>query len=851
MKNLGSRFFVNKKSSSRIFNFKFNVVDLNFWKKDDDNSQDQSDQMESEYYSEDQNLSGEATEEVREARIETNYAEPADPEKAKFYNNISRWCLYASVFLMPLFFLPFTTNVLEINKLMLLLVMASIGMVAWLLGVVSSGYLAWRNNPIDKGLLILLGAFITSAIFSIDSFRSIFNFSNSVSNTLVSISALTIFYFLIVNNAEDRGRVIRSLAMLSLVFTLLYGLLQIFGLHIIWLSFAKSKAFNTVGSLNALGILAAVSLPLFSKSRVDLRWLRNLYLEKIGIFIALFLLFILNWWVLWTVAISGMVAVVILDNLTGGRFKVNKFILPMTVVVLGVFMMVVKLNLNQLKTDLPVEVAPSFSLSKDVVVSVLNESFIFGYGLENYSIAFDRYGAGRIANSTLFDTRFYDAVSEMLTLIVHGGLVMVVGLLAVLLSVILMFWRFNKHTVKSQDRDELNEDVGILASFGAVLATMFLYPFNLTIMFIFYLFMALSVLVVYGSNKKEFNIEERVSLSLGSSLGFIGGLILALVGIYYGATIYIGDLKYAQAVSESDNDKSAGLLIEAINWNNKDDRYYRSASQKAIELLANELKQKASPERDARMQNYVTTSVNLAKRAAEVAPREALNWANLGFVYQNLLIIVDGVDKLSEDAYMKAAELRPGDPTFTYRIGMLYLSKFDRYNDLVTAKRVSPSAVFEDARASLGKAEEYLKKTTELSNNFGLAVYSLGLVYERKGELAEAIAQLEKVAPANSNLPSLAFELGLLYYRAGRKDDALNALQRAVLLASDYANARWYLALIYEERSDLDAAIDQLEKILNVEINKDHPVVLGKLKELQAGKVKIPPGNVLDQAPIR
>jgi len=838
-----------------------NGMDLNFWKKDDNNNSRklQPDQFESNQfeveseagsarYSEDENLSNERREIVTS---ETDYIEPADPEKARLYNKISKWAIYAAVFLMPLFFLPFTTNVLEINKLMLLLVIASIGMVAWLLGVVSSGYLAWRNNPIDKGLLILLGAFIVSAIFSFDTFKSIFSFSNGLSNTLVSVVALTIFYFLVVNNTEDNGRIVRSLAVLSIVSALLYGLLQIFGLHIVWLTFAKSKSFNTVGSLNALGILAAVSLPLFSKGRIDLRWLRGLYLEKIGIFAVLFLLFILNWWVLWTVAIAGMVIMVILENLTGSRFRINKFILPMTVVVLGVFMMVVRLNLNPLKVNLPIEVAPSFNLSKDITVSVLNERFIYGYGLENYSIAFDRYGAGQLANSTLFDTKFFDAVSEVFTLIVHGGLVMVVGLLAVLTSVIFMFWRFKKYTAKSQNRTELNEDVGILASFGTILTAMFLYPFNLTAMFVFYLFMGLSVLVIYSNDKKEFNIEEKISLSLGSSLGFIGGLILALVGIYYGATIYISDIKYAQAISESDKDKSAGLLVEAINWNNKDDRYYRSASQKAIELLAKELSQKQSPERDARMQNYVSTSVNLAKNATEIAPREALNWANLGFIYQNLLTVVDGVDKLSEDAYMKAAELRPGDPSFTYRIGMLYLSKFDRYNDLIATKRANPSAVFQDAKTSINKAEEYLKKTTELSNNFGLAVYNLGLVYERQGELAEAIEQLEKVVPANSNLPSLAFELGLLYYRAGRKDDALAALQRAILLASDYANARWYLALIYEERKDLDSAIDQLEKILSVEINKDHPTVLQKLQELQAGKTKIPPGNVLDQAPIR
>lgn len=529
----------------------------------------------------------------------------------------------------------------------------------------------------------------------------------------------------------------------------------------------------------------------------------------------------------------------------------NKLILPMTVVVLGVFMMVVDLDLNAFKRNLPIEVAPSFTLSKDIAVSVLKENLIFGYGLENFSTAFDKYGAGRLANTTLTDARFFDATSEVFTLITQGGLVMAIGLLSMFFSIGFMFWRFSKYAAESQDQTGLKEDIGVLASFSAVLVAMFLYPFNLTAMFLLYLFMGLSVLVIYGGNKKEFNVEEKTSLSLGSSLGFIGGLILVLVGVYFGVTIYISDVKYAQALRESNDNASAGILVEAINWNNKDDRYYRSASQKALELLVNELNQKASPERDSRIQNYVTTSISLARRATEISPREALNWANLGFVYQNLLTIVEGVDKLSEDAYMKAAELRPGDPTFTYRIGMLYLAKFDRYNQLVAARRVNPSAIAQDAQASLEKAEENLKRATELSSNFGLAIYNLGVVYERQGELAEAIQQLERIAPANSNQPGLAFELGLLYYRAGRKDDAFNALQRAVVLAPDYSNARWYLALILEERKDLDGAIEQLERILTVEANQNNPIVLEKLKELQAGKISIPPGNVLDQEPIQ
>lgn len=826
-------------------------MDLNFWKKDNSDFQKEVDNSQGGYqYPADAVDAPEASEIVDSP--EYYQPEPPDMEKARFYGNISRWVLYIGIFLLPLFFLPWTTGVLELNKQILLIIVAGAGMVAWLLGVVSSGSLAWRNNYLDRGVLALLGAFIISAVFSMAKFKSLFGLNTSLSNSLTSIIALTLLYFLVVNSFEDKGRTLKSVLGFSLVIALAYGLLQIFGVYIVRLPVSMSRAFNTAGSVNVLGLIAAASLPFFSKSRFYLKWLKNVHLEKIGVILALVLLVVLNWWVLWTVAIAGTVAMIVFENLGGGgRFKIKKLILPMTVVVLGVFLMVVNLNMDAVKRNLPVEVAPSFQLSRDVAVSVLKEKLIYGYGLENFSVAFDKYGAGRLANTTLSNARFFDGMSEVFSLVVHGGVVMLVAFGFMLWCLGVILWRFRKYAAENHDQSSVKEDVGTLASTVALAVGLFLFPFNLTLMALFYVFMGLVVLAIFNKDRREFNIEERTSLSLSSSLGFIGGLILVLVGVYFGMTTYLSDAKYAEALATGSNSKSAELLVEAINWNNQDGRYYRSASQVALGLLTEELGKPASAERNARIQNYITTSISLAKRATDLEPREALTWANLGFIYQNLLALVDGVDKLSEEAYLRAEELRPGDPLFSYRIGMLYMGKLDILAQLVASRRLTSAQATPVAQEAVQKAESYLKMAVEKAPNFGLAIYNLGVVYDRQGKTSASIRELEKVAPSNNNQPGLAFELGLLYYRVNRKDDAFNALQRAVVLAPDYSNARWFLALIYEERGNIDSAIEQLERILSVDVNKDNPVVMTKLDELRAGKTKIPPGNVLDEEPLQ
>ena len=783
------------------------------------------------------------------------------------YSKACRWFLMAGVFLLPLFFLPWSTGILEFNKQILLIGLSGASLILWLLHVVISGQLSWRANPLDKGIAAFLLAVSLSTIFSLARFKSLFGLTGSLSDSLVVVIALSIFYFGIVNIFDDKGSKVRTYLGYSLFLVLLYGVLNMFGLQIFKylnisiFSFAMSKAFNTVGSINALGMIAAVALPLFHKVNLSVFQslkFKGLNIGKIGTILAVAVLIILNWWVLWVVAIAGMAMMIALESLNVSKFKslnskgeefkstrMSKFLLPMTVIVLGVFLMVVNFNLDFLKNDFPIEVAPSFSLSADIAQSVLKKSMAFGYGPENFSLAFDQYGAGNLANTTLSSAKFFDSTSQALNWAVQGGLV-------VLAALAFLLWLIGRSMFKSLKVSEFKDgDIGVLSGIAALMVGMFLYPFNLTLMFVTYVMMGLMAVSLWGDEKKLFNVEERASTSLISSLGFIGGLILVLVGSYFGATLYVSDIKYSQALTSKDMDKTVLLLNEAINWNSQDDRYYRASSQVALALFSAELNKKGSDaDRTAKIQNYLASAINLAKRATEVAPRESNNWSNLGNVYQNLMGFVDGVEKLAEDSYLKAAELRPGDASFYNNIGNMYLAKSDLSRQLAAGSGANAAKFQQEVMPSLVKAEENFKKAIELSDSFGLAIYNLGAVYDRMGKVREAIVQLEKIAPYNSNQPTIAFELGLLYYRDNQKDKAFTQLQRAVLLSPDFANARWYLALLYEERGDIPNAIDQMQKILSTDANKGNQVVLTKLNELQLGKKTIPPQKVIDQKPL-
>lgn len=792
--------------------------------------------------------------------------EHTNQEKHNAYNAVVRWIVGVGVFLLPLFFLPWTSNILEINKQLLLMIVAGGGLIVWLLGIVVSGQVVVRSHVLHGGLFALLGATIVTTIASVASYKSLFGSNASLSESLVSIICLSIIYFLAVSVFDDKGKVLLKVTAGSVLAALVFGLLQMFTVYLVNFPFAISRAFNSIGQLNALGILAAISIALFSRVSLSTKKIPYLDLSKLGILVAVVILAILNWWPLWVVAIAGLVANIALESLavrnlsqvseTGSRrTSMAKFVMPMTIIVLAVFLMIVKFNFSPVKNQLPVEVSPSFGLSLSLVKSVFGERLIAGYGPENFSLVFDKYGASKLANSTFSNLKFFDATSQVLNFLVHGGVVAA-------LAILYLLWTIGESVFRSIRRklwtgeavSELKHYQAVIGTLTALLVAFFLYPFNLTLMLLLYVVLAVTVLVTEEKPKKVFDIEERPMVSLASSLGFITGLILVLTGLYFGGLRYVADYSYAKSLNETNLDKAVAQMVKSTAWNSHDERYFEVSSQAALGLLSRELNTKPAAgdtQQTARVQNYIASAIDLAKKATVAQPEETNAWLNLGSTYQSLLGLVDGVDKLGEEAYVKASSLRPGDPSFQNHVGSMYLAESDLDRQL--ARNAGPATAngqkyIENATVALTKAEDYFKQAISISDNYGLAIYNLGAVYDRQGKVADSIKQIEKIIPFNANKPNLLFELGLLYYRAGRKDDALAALQRAVVISPTFANARWYLGLIYEERNDFASAINQIEKVL--ENNKENDLVIKKLEQLRAGQVANPPVKVTDQKPL-
>lgn len=765
-----------------------------------------------------------------------------------------RVIIYVLIFLAPLFYLPFTSELLEFNKQFLIFVLAGIGLILYLAQVIKNGRLIFKKSPANYGALIYLAAVILVTLFSELKYRSIFGgFDFGFSESLISTASLAVFFFLIFNvfSKESINKILDVFG-LSLFLVLSLGLFQILGTSVFGLLgiAGAPSSFNTVGTLNSLGVISAILLVLsFSKLNAGAGSLLR-YLKIPSILLPLFFLMLFNWWILWLIAISGLIFVMTINSFTDWRL--TNYFWPSAVILLGVVFMLFGFNFaSGLAVSFPLEIAPSFKASLNIVKEVFKKDTLFGVGPGNFSVAYDLFKPLSINNTAFWNVRFSRATSEILNIAVEGGAVGLIGF-AVLL------WA----GLRSAFRRGLNRVLRILPAFASLIAAAVLYPSNMTLALSFWLLFGL--LALTGSTKDDeiaVNLEKSPRHSLITSVLFVGVMVLAVIGFYFVILRYQANLKFVRAVSAPDVDKQTQLLVEALNLDRNEDTYPRSLNNLLILRIGQEVQklQQAQTEEErqqigSRIQNFSATAINLSAEVTARHPKDSVNWFSRGLTYENLVGLINGADEWAIRMYREHAKVAPRDPQPELKIGNIHLNRADSLRRLISGQ--GAQNITQEARRNIGsqissnlnQAEENFKKAIELKSNYALAIYNLGAVYERQGRVKDAISQLEATKAVNPLDANLSFQLGLLYYRNNQKNNAFNEIQRALTIFPDFSNARWYLALLYEERGDLDNALAELRKI--EALNPDNEILKSKIGELEAGKRSIPPEKVTGVKPL-
>ncbi len=758
-------------------------------------------------------------------------------QTVKICDKVSKSSIYLLVFLLPLFLLPWTANVLDFNKQALLIVLVSVSLFAWMIKVLVSGKFSFNLTKFHIPVGVLFLVYLASTVFSLWRYGSFWGWPLTTSESLLTMIGLFSLYFLLTNIFRKKEIFyLIVLLILSGFLAMLYGTFQLFGRFLLPWAFTETVSFNTIGTVNVLGLFAAVLLPLIIILIIKTkRVLRGVFVA--ALVLDMVLLVLINFSVAWWVVIVGAASVMILGIQKRNFFDNRWIVLPMFFLAIALFFSFFRFQMPGLAPDRPVEVFLTQKTSFNIAWKTLEEKPILGSGPGTFVYDFSKYKDITFNQNRFWNVRFEGASSKILTLLATTGILGILSILA-LLGFFIFYgikFLFGKPVSKNDlPKEETNEGfywmlgAGIFVSFVALSVGFFLYHSNLTLNFLFFLLMG-SFIALLSPVKKEILLKPSSLSMLGVTfvftLIFIFGLgLFILEGQRYAAeTSYLEGIK---AWRQGRNDDTLNNLEKAARINPQVDLYWRELSQIYlqrinIEAVRTDLSQE---EINQKIQFFVDNAVNSAKVATDINPGDVANWSNRGFVYQNLVGVISGVKDWALQSYDEALKLEPTNPYYSSQEGIVLLQEAD----LLSEEQE------EEEKKLLTEAKTKFERAIELKSDYAPARFQLASVYQLQGKTAEAIQELEKTKLLAPFDVGLAFQLGLIYYQNENYEKARLEFERAIGISPNYSNALYFLGLVYDKEGKKAQAIEKFEKVS--ELNPDDEEVKKILDNLRAGR---------------
>jgi len=766
-------------------------------------------------------------------------------------DKVSKISLYLLVFLLPVWFLPFTQNMLDYQKQVLLIVMVFVGFTAWLGGIVSRHEFSFRTSVlhIPVALLVLVLGF--STIFSLWRYGSLWGWPLDVAESFLTFFAFALLYVLISQTIQSSRQLffLYFFLIISGVVAGLFALLQLFGIFLLPFDFAKITFFNTIGTINSVAVGAAILLPL----TLTLAFVSHLLLRPlmwIGALVLLIVLMLVNFLPAWIVLIAGLFVLFAFGTMNvKKRGQFGWVSLPMVLIVLALFFMIFRITIPGAPAT-PVEVSPSQGAEFEIIKQVFQERALLGSGPGTFVFDYVKFHSPVLNQTIFWGTRFTSGASEILDFIATKGLVGIITFLVLLgtalwLGVKNLLQLGKEQQEKQSASTALNFSwmlgLGTLASLVSFLAAYLLYPANIMIWFFFWVLLG-GLGVFTGAKLRTISITSPALALVGSFLF----LVVTMFGVgllFVGGQKYAAEVQYLDGVRKSqqgDIDQAITKIISGATLNPSMDVYWRDLSQLYLARVNQIATDKGLSDEQKQQQSQVAVgnAVAAARQAVRVSPSNVANWNVQGFVYRNL-IGIPGAENFAISSYEKATQLEPASPFSWTELGRVYLLQAQRLRNQEDTE--------EQQQEAFDKALENLNKATELKEDYAPAHYLIAVVYTQQDNIEEAIAKLEETKVVAPNDIGLAFQLGVMYWQQEELEKAQIEFERVKGINPNYSNARYMLGLVYDKQGEQEKAKDEF--LVVASLNPDNEEVPQILTNLRSGRPALT-GITPSQPPI-
>ncbi len=643
----------------------------------------------------------------------------------------------ALIFFVPIILWPYTSEVFEFNKIVLVYLLTTLIVGIWIARSILERKIIFRRTILDIPLIIFIGSQFISTIISIDPLTSWLGYYSRFNGGLASVICYSLLYWAFVANfwKEDAIKLIKIL-LSSAVLVSLYGILEHFGIDKdIWVQDVQSRVFSTLGQPNWLGAWITALIPttwifvINSKRRTLSFWVYST-------------LSILFFWVLiFTKSRSGILGFVVAFAIFWtGYFWLNlkeykKHLNPFMALCLS-FLAICLISGTQFTPSL-FSLFKNTSHQKEVVAQgpaletggtesgtirriVWNGAMqvwlhypVFGAGVETFAFSYYKYRPQEHNLVSEWDFIYNKAHNDFLNVAANSG---TVGLLSYLFLIGAAFYLFAKKFVGYESRVW---NLALLAGFVSLSATNFFGFSVVPTQIEFFLFPAFAVILAINQPANTKNQPEKIDPSQKVLLLIIAGSVLwILIGTakyWYADTLFANGKAYN---SSGDSNRAIDYLTKATQLEPNQALYHSE--------LANSLTNAALVFYQAKdtenTQKYTDMAVAESERAVSLSPANV----NLKRARFGVFIMLSTIDPNylieAQNILIEALKEAPADAKLYYNLGLVY--------------------------ARTGQAEkaiEALGKTIELKSNYKEARLAYAILLINKGDQTGAKAQLEYI----------------------------------------------------------------------------------------------------------
>jgi tetratricopeptide (TPR) repeat protein len=784
--------------------------------------------------------------------------QPAGAPKSSSYTKVMNFCLYALVLLVPLFFSSMTPEVREFNKQNLLFFAVALMMGAWVVRLLTTRRMSWVKTSLDFVLLGYLGVYLISSLTSIDKVSSFLGYYGRFTGSFLSVLTLVLLYFFVVNNVRSARVLAKMTKYLTagLGLTLVYSLLQLFGWYILPFAYTHDRGFNPIGSLAGLAVFAALSVVFFQwlfLSHPNLTKYKRWGLVFLTV-VAVMIMFLINAFVAWLVLALGITAFLALSmtlnqNQTSGTWMWK----PMSLLIISVlflafqFLPPVVNPRNLVNINLPIEIQLSNSTTWTLVknsISAGPKEAIVGSGPGTTGIVFGGIKPQDLNNTVVWSLNFDRASSEIANIGIETGLL---GLIAFEIAALLFLVYGLFFLLRKTQNQAWMYAMGFYVMWLMLYVLHFFYFFNMTFAFMFWLSLALFMAISHWSEQQEEDQDLSFEQSPRSALSWMFAslimLAVILVGGFFQAAVYGGEMAYASGVKELNKETpnlaaASDSFARAITLNPYRDSYYLAYGQSLIFRAAEEAN-KEKPD-TTQIQAWMSDLITVGQEAVKISPQKSSNWQALAQFYANIKPLVAGADKFVIDSLKQAIERDGNNPALHYQLGQAYFGASvvpDTESKEEGATKTDPE-MMKNAQAELNRA-------IELKSDLPEFYIQLARVLEADNKLDDAKKKMDEATALFGYNADILFENGRLTFNKKDYQAAEEFFLAVVELVPTHANAHYSLGLLYQQKGDKEKAIASFEKTREITgPNEDLDNLINSLKAGQPTQTQtIPPAG--------